>query len=92
MAGFRRQVRRSWGEGCMAFLTKIRDGDAQMGWKARSFIRWWVFDLSRRLLRPERRRWHLTFHEWLGAMIGLTGTYRRSVRRSARIRHAAEGR
>src|SRR5260221_3686895 len=24
-AGLRRQIRRSWGAGCMAFLTKIRD-------------------------------------------------------------------
>jgi glycosyltransferase involved in cell wall biosynthesis len=94
-AGLRRQIRRSWGAGCMAFLTKIRDYDPEVRDRAKIFIHWWVWDLSRRLMPGHDRSsqpWSLVFHEFVGALIGLTGIYERSKRRSARIRSAVDGR
>jgi GT2 family glycosyltransferase len=92
MTSFRRQIRRSWGAGCMAFLTKVRDFDPDMGDKARTMIRWWVKDLALRLVKRRQcnpQPWSLVLQEFIGATMSLTGTYKRSVRRAARIRRAA---
>jgi GT2 family glycosyltransferase len=92
MSDLRRQIRRSWGAGCMAYLTKIRDGDRELRWKARKMIYWWIRDLIRRL-GPFASRgpqpWSLVLQEFLGAASGLTGTYERSRRRVDRIRRRA---
>jgi GT2 family glycosyltransferase len=89
MTSFRRQIRRSWGAGCMAFLTKVRDHDPGMDHKARTMIRWWVKDLAIRLVKRRKcdpQPWGLVLQEFIGAFFGLTGIYKRSVRRVARIR------
>jgi GT2 family glycosyltransferase len=92
-AALRRQIRRSWGAGCMAYLTKIRDQDPGLKVKAQHMIRWWIKDLALRVggLRPVGDQpWDLVVQELVGALTGLTGTYERARRRARAIRQAAE--
>jgi hypothetical protein len=74
----------------MAFLVKIRDGDPLQSWKARQFIEWWLKDLRSQLRRSLRGRHisppDLVLAELCGALAGLFGGYRRSLRRVERIR------
>ena len=92
MAGLRRQIRRSWGIGCMAFLTKIRDTDPEMNVKARHFIRWWMKDMMRELVHPMPKRRTmpkaLLLQQFIGALIALTGTYDRCKTIAERISSA----
>jgi hypothetical protein len=94
MEGLRRQIRRSWGAGCMAYLTKIRDRDSEMREKAKLFINWWMKNLLRRVIlihdTPEQP-WPLAVQEFVGAVTGLAGTYERSARRCAKIRQQVDG-
>lgn len=92
MPGLRRQIRRSWGAGTMAFLTKIRDGDPEMRRNAERFIEWWIRDLKRRVLSGHdtpAAPWRLSVHELVGAVQGLNGLYRRARRRADGIDRAA---
>jgi glycosyltransferase involved in cell wall biosynthesis len=92
MRALRRQIRRSWGAGTMAFLCKIRAQDTEMADKAQTFIQWWRRDLIRRVLRGHNERsapWWLSVQELAGAMDGLNGLYSRASRRAAAIRDAA---
>jgi GT2 family glycosyltransferase len=95
LKGLRRQVRWSWGAGCMAFLIKIRDEDPEMSTKAAAFIRWWLNDLLKRLVKmrstPEQP-WGMALQELVGAAWACTGLYRRSRRRSGRIRRLHDAR
>jgi glycosyltransferase involved in cell wall biosynthesis len=95
MEGLRRQIRRSWGMGCMAFLTKIRDNDPGMRDKARQFIHWWIRSMARQLLDPrcpptDMPRSFL-LQQFVGALVGLTGTYGRCQRLAERIRAQSDG-
>ena len=91
MRALRRQIRRSWGAGTMAFLCKIRTQDPEMADKARTFIHWWRRDLIRRVLRGRNEPaapWALSVQELAGAVDGLNGLYGRASRRAAAIRNA----
>jgi GT2 family glycosyltransferase len=92
MAGLRRQIRRSWGMGTMAFLTKIRDFDPAHREKAGIFIQSWLRDLRRKLNPLSRRRgartWDLVLQEYIGALMGLNGAYVRSRRLTDAIRQS----
>ncbi|SON53913.1 N-glycosyltransferase [Hartmannibacter diazotrophicus] len=95
MAGLRRQVRKSWGMGCMAFLVKIRDDDPEMSDKARLFIHWWMRSMIAQL-RPFSKAklempWRLMLLQFIGAATALTGTYRRSQKLAAEIAAATGG-
>jgi len=92
MRALRRQIRRSWGAGTMAFLCKIRDTDPDMSGKAGIFIQWWKGDLARRVLRGHNTPaapWGLSVQELIGALDGLNDLYGRASRRAAAIRDAA---
>ncbi|UVC11648.1 glycosyltransferase [Rhizobium sp. TH2] len=95
MEGLRRQIRRSWGTGCMAFLTKMRDTDPLMRNKARQFIYWWIRSMLRQLVdlrhEPADMPRPLLLQQFVGAIIGLTGTYGRCRRLADRIRNQASG-
>jgi hypothetical protein len=86
----RRQISRSWGTGCMAFLVKICRTDPEQRWKAEKFIGWWLQDLARRLPkswnRPPPFSLDFVCAEFWGALIGLSGAYQRSQARASRIR------
>jgi len=87
------QLRRqywSWGLGFMAFLTKTYRTDPAQRPILRGMVRWWFGDQLRQLGDGIRRRHVLPARflaaELVGGVIGLAGTYSRSVRRTDRIR------
>lgn len=94
MKGLRRQIRRSWGMGCMAFLTKIRDFDPEMRPKANTFIRWWIRAMLRELVSPRPKAptmpKALLLQQFVGACIALTGTYDRAKLLAAKIAAQSE--
>ena len=86
----RNQICGSWGTGLMAFLVKTYRHDSSERLKVGRFIKWWLKDLLRQLLKS---LWgsHLlpadmVLAELWGAVLGLLGGYSRSVRRINRIR------
>jgi glycosyltransferase involved in cell wall biosynthesis len=94
MAALRRQIRKSWGAGTMAFLTKIRDHDPEMASKADQFIQWWMGNLMKRLLSGHNRPdspWLLSLQEWIGAREGLKGLYQRARHRADAIERGIAG-
>jgi GT2 family glycosyltransferase len=80
----------TWGTGFMAFVAKTYDADPSQRPKLRRLIRWWFEYQSRELGRTILRRHPLTpdlvLAELAGGIVGLAGTYRRSVRRVRRLR------
>ena len=91
--GLRRQYW-SWGEGMMAFLAKTRAADPDARVKINGLVAWWLRDEVRTLVRTVRgwdeRPLAMGLAELGGGLVGMTGSYRRSRRRTARIeeRHA----
>lgn len=83
----------TWGTGFMAFVVKSYRADPSQRSKFRRLVRWWVFDQLRMLRRSLRSGGALTpglvLAELSGGVVGLAGTYDRSVARSARIRREA---
>ena len=80
----------TWGTGFMAFVTKSYRADARDRQAFRGLVRWWFNDGLHRLWRGMRGRGTLppshVAAELVGGLVGLAGTYRRSVRRTTRIR------
>jgi glycosyltransferase involved in cell wall biosynthesis len=87
------QLRRqywSWGTGFMAFVAKTYAADEDQRSKLRRLLRWWLLSQLRELRRSVTGKSHLTpdllAAELIGGLVGLAGTYPRSVRRIERIR------
>lgn len=87
------QLRRqywSWGTGFMAFLAKTYAADEDQRGKVRRLLRWWLLSQLKELRRSVTRKSQLTpdllAAELTGGLVGLAGTYPRSVRRIERIR------
>ena len=85
----RRQYQ-SWGEGMMAFLEKTYEADPTQRLKIRGMVAWWLTRYSRTTLggvvRRDRDRVRLDVAELQGGLVGLTGSYRRSRRRTQAIK------
>lgn len=83
----------SWGEGMMAFVAKTWRSDPAERWKLARLVPWWLRSMSRELARA--RRGHsdlpadLVAAELRGGLVGLSGSYARSRRRSGRIAREA---
>ena len=91
MAALYRQLGRSWGRSYLAVWNKTYRVDPWLRPRLRLHLCRWFYGLARRLardlLRPEPTSAPLlTLAEIWGAIVGLTGTYRRSQRRSEAIR------
>ena len=87
------QLRRqywSWGAGSMAFVAKTYSIDKDQRGKVRRLLRWWLLSQLKELRRSVTGKSHLTpdllAAELTGGLVGLAGTYPRSVRRIERIR------
>ena len=80
----------TWGTGFMAFVSKTYRSDPAQRPKLRRLIRWWFEYQSRELARSVVGRNPLTpdlvLAELAGGVVGLAGTYDRSVRRIRRLR------
>jgi len=83
----------SWGEGFMAFIAKTYRTDPEQRGKLRRIVRWWLGDqlgmLRRSLGGSAPISADLAFAELAGGLVGLCGSYRRSLRRVAAIRRNA---
>jgi hypothetical protein len=81
---------RTWGTGLVAFLEKTAAADPSQEEKVRRMRRWWVRYQLRELVKGMRRAGPAlpdqVFAELAGGLIGLTGAYGRSRRRSERLR------
>jgi GT2 family glycosyltransferase len=89
-AQLRRQYCRSWGQGLMAFVVKTYSSDVTQRPKLRRLLLWW-FGYKLHGLWESLRGKHvlppgLLLAELWGGIIGLSGAYPRSVRRTERIR------
>ena len=88
-AALRRQYW-TWGEGLMAFVTKSHAADPGMRARLRRMTAWWFQHQLHELVASARGRSRhppdLVAAQIAGALAGLGGTYRRSARRSERIR------
>ena len=88
LADLRRQYW-TWGTGFMAFVSKTYAADPAQRGKLRHLIRWWFLEQLRELRRSLRGGGPLTpdlvLAELAGGVIGLAGTYGRSVRRTRAI-------
>jgi glycosyltransferase involved in cell wall biosynthesis len=89
---YRRMLRqyRTWGTGLVAFLEKTAAADPSQEEKVRRMRRWWVRYQLRELVKGMRRAGPAlpdqVFAELAGGLIGLTGAYGRSRRRTERLR------
>lgn len=87
--GLRRQYW-SWGTGFMAFVMKTYRTDPSQRRNLQRLVVWWLGYQGRELKRSLRGRSplppELVVAELAGGLVGLSGTYPRSVRRTARIR------
>ena len=85
----------SWGQGFMAFVAKSMQSDPEMRGRFRRLVAWWWRWQARRLARRlaggrEAVPAWMILAEMRGGLVGIAGEYRRSQRRSARIRAAAD--
>ena len=85
----------SWGQGFMAFVAKSMQSDPEMRGRFRRLVAWWWRWQARRLARRlaggrEAVPAWMILAEMRGGLLGIAGEYRRSQRRSARIRAAAD--
>jgi len=91
----RRQYCRSWGQGLMAFVAKTYSSDVTQRPKLRRLLLWWIgyklHGLSESLRGKHVLPPGLLLAELWGGIIGLSGTYPRSVRRAERIRKRYSG-
>ena len=82
----------TWGTGFVAFIEKSYRTDPPMRARWRRLIRWWLRAQTARVWRAARGRDSLPFDlvwpELWGGIVGLTGEYRRSLRRVQRLRNA----
>jgi glycosyltransferase involved in cell wall biosynthesis len=80
----------TWGTGFMAFVTKTYAADPTQRSKLRGLILWWLRHQLGQLRRSKRShseaRPGLVLAELMGGVVGLAGTYRRSMRRTESIR------
>jgi glycosyltransferase involved in cell wall biosynthesis len=84
----------SWGSGFMAFAAKSLRSDPSQRAKWRRLLAWWFAKyqskrLAKAVLRRSAPRPDMVLAEIFGALAGLLGGYRRSVRRIERIRREA---
>ena len=74
----------------MAFVAKTYAIDKDQRGKVRRLLRWWLLSQLKELRRSVTGNSHLTpdllAAELTGGLVGLAGTYPRSVRRIERIR------
>ena len=74
----------------MAFVAKTYTIDKDQRGKVRRLLRWWLLSQLKELRRSVTGKSHLTpdllAAELTGGLVGLAGTYPRSVRRIERIR------
>jgi len=89
-AQLRSQYCRSWGQGLMAFVVKTYNSDVTQRPKLRRFLLWWfgykLHGLSKSLRGKHVLPPGLLLAELWGGILGLSGAYSRSVRRTERIR------
>jgi GT2 family glycosyltransferase len=80
----------SWGEGFIAYLEKTYRADPAQRLKARALLGWWLNyagrNVAKTVLGRDPATPDLALAELAGGLRGLTGSYGRSRRRSARIR------
>jgi glycosyltransferase involved in cell wall biosynthesis len=80
----------TWGTGFMAFVAKTYATDPSQRQKLRHLMRWWLVHHLNELRYSVRGRGAATpglvASELIGGLVGLAGTYQRSVRRIDRIR------
>jgi GT2 family glycosyltransferase len=88
-SALRRQYRLCWGQASMALTSKALASDPEMRPQLRSHVVRWFLATARELLRSavgrSARPPDLVLAELVGAVVGLTGAYPRSVRRSRGI-------
>jgi GT2 family glycosyltransferase len=86
----RRQLCRSWSQGLMAFVAKTYNSDPSQRAKLRRFSTWWfgykLYGLARALAGRHVLPPGLVLAELWGGILGLSGAYARSLRRTERIR------
>jgi glycosyltransferase involved in cell wall biosynthesis len=84
----------SWGTGFMAFVTKSYAADPPQRSKLRRLVLWWLGHQLVQLQRSTQRQGDVTpvlaIAELMGGVVGLAGTYRRSVRRIDDIRRKSK--
>jgi len=82
----------SWGDGQMAFLAKTHAEGPHLRPRVRAMVGWWAaYELRELAACAAGRGWgpaDLPAAELAGGVAGLTGSYRRSVRRAEAIRVA----
>jgi glycosyltransferase involved in cell wall biosynthesis len=80
----------TWGTGFMAFVAKTYATDPSQRQKLRHLVHWWLVHQMNELRYSIRGQSAATpglvSAELIGGLVGLAGTYRRSVRRINRIR------
>lgn len=80
----------TWGLGFMAFLSKSRGADPELSGRQLATAWWWLCDrgaaVVRAALRGRRLDLSFAWAELVGGVQGVFGEYRRSQRRSQRIR------
>ena len=88
MSSLRRQYW-TWGSGLMAFIAKTYANDPSQRRKLRHLVRWWLVHEGNELRHSFRGRNgatpRLVSAEIVGGLVGLAGTYQRSVRRTKRL-------
>ncbi len=79
----------SWGTGFMAYVTKTYRDDPRTRRKLRALVIWWInYELGQILANAAGRGWgpaRLAVAEFAGGIVGLAGTYERSLRRMGTI-------
>jgi hypothetical protein len=82
----------TWGLGFMAFLTKCRQSDPELRRQNCAIVTWWFMGHFLRVLRAIGGKSSLPasheFAQWCGAIVGFSGEYRRSRKRTDRIAKA----
>ena len=90
MEGLRRQYRRSWGLGFMAYVVKCLRTDPERRGNLIRLMGWWfaheLWQLQKAVRGVHALPPSMILGELVGGMIGLLGGYGRSRRRVARIR------
>jgi GT2 family glycosyltransferase len=80
----------TWGTGFMAFVVKTYRADPAQRPKLRRLLFWWfeyqLGELARSVVRRSPLTPDLVLAELVGGVVGLAGTYERSVRRTQRLR------
>ena len=92
MSQLRSQYARSWGTGLMAYIAKTYRYDPSQRANLRRYIKWWFASEFHQIAQSVTGRHPLPvgmiLAELWGGVVGLSGAYERSMKRTRRIRAA----